>query len=390
MTKTFSDATRVAHAGRAPARNSGLVNPPVEHASTILFSSLTELDERSKNKLKPGNVNYGRQGTPARFAFEDAIAELEGGGDACVTSSGLAAITTALLAFVAAGDHILVPDSVYTPTRLFCDHFLKKMGVETTYYDPNGNITPLMTERTTVVFAESPGSLTFDMQDIPALAQRAHDGGAVVILDNTWGTPLYCKSFDLGVDVSVHAATKYIVGHSDAMLGLIVTKSAHSTAIRRSADHLGQCAGPDDIYLAQRGLRTLAVRLKQHHTNGLALAQWLEQHPKVSRVLHPALPHHPGHAIWQRDFKGACGLFSIVLDQHYNRAALGAMIDHMELFGLGYSWGGYESLILPESPIRTATDWVPKGTLVRLHIGLEDPDDLKNDLDAGFNRLCEG
>ncbi|WP_343563159.1 cystathionine beta-lyase [Kiloniella sp. b19] len=389
--KKFSAETRVAHAGRAPLENYGVVNPPVYHASTILFKSLEEMDERARNKMQPENINYGRQGTPSTFPLERAIAELEGGDHAFTVSSGLGAITTALFAFVKTGDRILMPDTVYAPTRMFCNDILRKMGVETVYYDPlaGSDIAALITGNTSVVFVESPGSLTFEIQDIPAIAEAAHAKGAIVMLDNTWGTPLYCKSFELGVDVSVHAGTKYIVGHSDAMLGLIVTTDEHYTTVKNSVYHLGQCAGPDDIYLGQRGLRTMAVRLKQHHESGLQVAKWLSERPEVARVLHPALPEHPGHELWKRDFSGTCGLFAFILDRHYSRTAMAAMVDNMELFGMGYSWGGYESLILPANPasIRTATKWEVEGDLVRLHIGLENVEDLISDLDAGFKRL---
>jgi cystathionine beta-lyase len=295
-----------------------------------------------------------------------------------------------LLSFIASGDHILVSDSVYRPTRRFCDNVLKRLGVTTTYYDPlvGGGIASLITDKTKVVFTESPGSQTFEVQDIPAIAEAAHARGAVVILDNTWATPLYFKPFAHGADVSIQAATKYIVGHADAMLGAITTNKRTTPAVARAHDEFGLCPGPEDVYLGLRGLRSLSVRLERHQRSGLALAEWLAGRKEVARVIHPALAGDPGHALWTRDFTGASGLFSIVL-QPYSRQALAAMLDGLDLFGMGYSWGGYESLILPFDPstYRSATTWEAKGPALRLHAGLEDVEDLKADLDAGFARL---
>ncbi|MEM7398829.1 MAG: cystathionine beta-lyase, partial [Pseudomonadota bacterium] len=318
--------------------------------------------------------------------------EMEGGHATLLTPSGLSAITTTILSFVAAGDHMLVSDSVYKPTRRFCETVLKRLGVTTTYYDPvvGGDIAELVEERTKLVFTESPGSQTFEMQDIPAIAEVAHAAGAEVIMDNTWATPLYFKPFDHGVDVVVHAATKYIVGHADAMLGVITMNETAAAPVAKTHDILGLCPGPEDVYLALRGLRTLDVRLRRHQETGLALAEWLAQRPEVSRVIHPARPDHPGHALWQRDFTGASGLFGIVLNPA-SRQALSAMLDGLSLFGMGYSWGGYESLILPVDPktYRSATVWEPEGPTLRIHAGLEDIEDLKADLEAGFQRLRE-
>lgn len=381
--------TKLVHAGRRSSQYHGVVNPPVLHASTILFDSLAELEKAGAST--PGKVTYGRHGTPTRFLLEEAVAELEGGYGTLCVSSGVSAITNAILAFVKPGDHILVTDSAYFPTRNLCNTFLKKFGVETEYYDPTlgGDIAGLIRDNTALVWCESPGSLTFEMQDIPAITKAAHARDVKVLLDNTWASPILCRPFELGVDVSVQAGTKYIVGHSDVMLGTITTATeADLLTIKKQILISGDAVGPDDCYLAQRGLRTLAVRLKQHHESGLKVAKWLETRSEVKRVLHPGLPEDPGHAIWKRDFSGASGLFSFVMEP-VEKAQLANMVDHMELFGMGFSWGGFESLILPSDPtkIRTATDWDEDGQLIRLHVGLEDPDDLIADLEAGFERL---
>jgi cystathionine beta-lyase len=381
--------TRLAHAGRAPHDNHGVVNPPVYHASTILQPSLEAWDDAGK----PGydGYNYGRNGTPTTRAFEAAMAEIYGADDAVAVSSGLAAITVALMAHTKAGGHVLMTDSAYYPTRKFCDAVLKKYGVSTSYYDPavGAGIAELIRPETSLVFTESPGSLTFEMQDIPAIVAAAHGRGAKVATDNTWATALYFNPFDHGVDVVVEAATKYVSGHSDVMMGVALGRGADAPALRSTALVLGNCSGPDDLYLAQRGLRTMAVRLARNQANGLALAQWLQARPEVARVLHPALPDDPGHAIWRRDYRGASGLFSIVLHP-VAKPALAAFLDGLKLFGMGASWGGYESLIIPSDPrrSRTATAWTAPGPLLRLHAGLEDPADLIADLEAGFARLA--
>jgi cystathionine beta-lyase len=304
----------------------------------------------------------------------------------------VAAVTAAILAFVKSGDHILMVDNVYGPTRKFCDTLLGRFGVETTYYDPliGGKITALIRPNTRVVFLESPGSLTFEMQDVPAIAAAAKQAGAVSIMDNTWATPVFFKPLAHGVDVAVQAATKYLGGHSDLMLGVISMQEAHYGRIRNSLNELGHHAAPDDCYLAQRGLRTLAVRLQRHQETGIALARWLQRQPEVVRVYHPALPDDPGHVLWRRDFTGASGLFSFEL-KPVPRQALAAMVDGMKLMGMGYSWGGYESLLLPSNPapMRSATSWKDHGPLLRVHAGLEDPADLIADLEAGFERLHE-
>ena len=380
--------TVLVHAGSSPADQHGLVNPPVCHASTVLFPTLAALEASDANPFE--TVNYGRIGTPTTWAFERAVAELEGGYRAVTAASGLAAIATALSAFTKAGDHVLIADSVYGPTRRFADETLARYGVRVEYYDPliGAEIAGLLRPETTVVYLESPGSLTFDIQDVPAIAAAAKGVGAAVLMDNTWATPLGFRAFEHGVDVSIHAATKYIVGHADAMLGLMVCAEPVWERVKRTAVRFGTAAGPDDVYLGLRGLRTLGVRLRRHWEAGLALADWLSRQPEVVRVLHPARPGDPGHALWQRDFSGACGLFAVLLDP-CPKNALTAMLDHLELFGLGYSWGGFESLALPVHPrrVRTATIWDHPGPLLRFHAGLEDIDDLIRDLEAGFGRL---
>ena len=377
--------TRLAHAGRDPARFDGFVNTPIYRGSTVLYPTLQCIEDNAQD------YSYGRLGTPTVDALQTAIAELEGGYATLLTPSGLAAISATLLSFVSSGDHILVSDSVYRPTRRFCDNVLKRLGVTTTYYDPliGGRIAELITDKTKLVFTESPGSQTFEVQDIPAIAEAAHARGAVVVLDNTWATPLYLKPFAHGADVSIQAATKYIIGHADAMLGAITTNKKTTSLVARTHDELGLCPGPEDVYLGLRGLRSLSVRLARHQESGLAVAEWLAARPEVERVIHPALPGDAGHALWQRDFTGASGLFAIVL-KPASHDALAAMLDHLELFGMGYSWGGYESLILPFDPrtYRSATTWQVEGPALRLHIGLEDVEDLKADLDAGFARLA--
>jgi cystathionine beta-lyase len=376
--------TRLAHAGRAPSRHHGFVNTPIYRGSTVLFPTVASLEANEQD------FTYGRLGTPTVKALEETIAELEGGTRTLLTPSGLSAIAATLLAFVSAGDELLVSDSVYRPTRRFCDHVLKRLGVKTIYYDPliGAGINNLLGSKTKLVFTESPGSQTFEVQDIPAIAKAAHEAGAIVVLDNTWATPLYFKPFDHGVDVSIQAATKYIVGHADAMLGAITANQKAAPIVEKAHDELGLCPGPEDVYLGLRGLRSLSVRLARHQQSGLELARWLEGRPEVARVLHPALPSDPGHVLWRRDFTGASGLFAIIL-RSASHAALAAMLDGFNLFGMGYSWGGFESLILPFDPndYRTATKWQAQGPALRLHVGLEDVEDLQADLEAGFERL---
>ena len=387
----MKDETKLVVAGRSPETNFGIVNVPVYHASTILHSSLKELQQSHKDYVAGKQVvTYGRKGTPTTWSLENAVAEIEGGYRTQVFPSGLAACANAIQAFVKTGDHILVTDSVYAPTRAFCNNVLKRFGVETTYYDPliGSGISELIRSNTTVVFTESPGSQTFELQDIPAIADVAHKQGCVVMMDNTWASPLFYKPFQHGVDVSIQAGTKYIVGHSDVMIGLVTTTKEHWPTLQAGAHEMGQASGPDDVYLAQRGLRTLSVRLKQHMENGIKVAEWLKGLPQVHSVLHPALSDHPGHDLWKRDFLGASGLFSFRLNA-VSMDAVAAFLDHLELFGMGYSWGGYESLVIYADPssYRTATKWDNTNPLIRLHIGLEDTDDLIADLKAGFARL---
>ena len=382
--KPRKSATSVVHAGRDPQAHHGFVNPPVYRGSTVLFPSLATLEAKDRP------FTYGRRGTPTVKALEQAMAEIEGGAACRLTASGYQAVTTAILAFAEAGDHILVADSVYQPTRQFCDQMLKNLGVETTYYDPltGGQIAGLVRANTRLVFTESPGSQTMEVQDIPAISGVAKSRGLWLIVDNTWATPLFFKPFDHGADVSIQAATKYIVGHADAMLGAIISNARAAKQVERASGLLGVCPGSEETFLGLRGLRTLDVRLERHQRSGLEIARWLEGRPEVSCVLHPALPSHPGHAIWKRDFTGASGLFSIIL-KPAPRAAIAAMLDGLELFGMGYSWGGYESLVLPFDPTsyRTATRWTAEGQALRFHIGLDDVGDLQRDLEAGFARL---
>jgi len=379
--------TRLVTSGRDPQAYHGYVNPPVYHASTLLYPTAED------QVAHRGRYSYGRRGTPTSEALENALVALEGDGCAGVAllPSGLAAISTALLATVGSGDHILVTDSAYLPTRLVCNGVLKRMGVETTYYDPllGDGIAALFKPNTRAVFVEAPGSQSFEMQDIPAIAKVAHDKGALVIMDNTWATPLYFRAMDKGVDLSIQAGTKYIGGHADVMFGCVAA-NAHTVArLKETTFSMGLCVGPDDMFLAMRGLRTLALRLERHHQSGLKVARWLQQREEVLRVLHPALPSDPGYGLWQRDFTGACGLFSVVL-KPCAQSAVYALMNELTLFGMGYSWGGFESLIISFdcSAYRTATTWAPGGPTLRLHIGLEDPDDLIADLDRGFTAFA--
>ena len=380
--------TRLAQLGRDPAAFQGAINPPVHRTSTIAFPTIEAFEARRPQK---GVMIYGRSGTPGSFALEEAIAALQGGAGTVTVSSGLAAIGCTFLALLEAGDHLLVSDAVYRPTRRFCDGPLKRLGIETSYYDPliAGGIADLFRPNTRLVYTESPGSMTFEVQDIPAIAAAAKAAGALVASDTTWATPLHFRPFEAGVDVAVEAATKYVVGHSDAMLGLITANAACEERIRGFTRELGICAGSEEVFLGLRGLRTLGVRLARHQETALTLAQWLAARPEVERVLYPPLPSDPGHGLWRRDYSGASGLFGVVLARAYPKAAIAAMLNGMEIFSIGASWGGYESLIIagyPES-IRTATTWQAPGPLLRIHAGLEDADDLIADLEAGFARL---
>jgi cystathionine beta-lyase len=387
--KSKKTDTLITHAGRDPYANFGVVNPPVYHASTILHRTVADLEKAQRNRYN--QVTYGRYGTPTTFALEEAVAAIEGGHRAIAFCSGAASCYAAILGFVRAGDHVLVPDSVYGPVRAFCTGFLARFGVATTFYDPRlgAGIAELFQPNTRLVYLESPGSLTFEMQDVPAIVAAAKARGLRTVIDNTWAAPLFFKPLALGVDVEVIAATKYIVGHSDVMMGIAVCTEESFMPVRGAATEMGNHAAPDDCYLALRGLRTAAVRLKQHEAQGLALARWLQARPEVARVLHPGLPEDPGHALWRRDFTGASGLFAIVLRPDIAKPAIDAMLDGMELFGIGASWGGFESLILPVHPerMRTAVPW-NEGAVLRLHAGLEDLGDLIADLEQGFARLA--
>jgi cystathionine beta-lyase len=380
--------TRLVTGGRDPFAYHGFVNPPVYHASTVLYPSAEDLIAHR------ARYQYGRRGTPTSEALEGAIQAIEGPGCAGVAlvPSGLSAIATALLAALKSGEHVLVTDSAYRPTRTFCDGVLARLGIETTYYDPliGTGIAGMFRPNTRAVFVEAPGSQSFEMQDVPAIAAAAHARGLTVLMDNTWATPLYFQAFAKGVDLSIQAGTKYIGGHSDLMLGTISANAPLWPRLKETVTTMGLCVGPDDMYLALRGLRTLGVRLERHGQSALTLARWLRERPEVRRVLHPAIEDDPGHAIWRRDFTGSSGLFSIVLEPA-GEAAVRAFLDALELFGMGFSWGGYESLVIVFdcAGYRTATRWAPGGPALRFHIGLEDPNDLIADLERGFAAMAK-
>ena len=377
--------TLLARIGRDPGRYNGMVNTPVFRTSTVIFPDLATYEARGGDDYK--RVRYGLSGTPTTFALEEAVAQMEGGHAAVALPSGLAAITAALSAFLKTGDHVLITDSTYVPTRTFSEAHLRPNGIEVEYYDPliGAGIERLLRPNTRAVFCEAPGSLTFEMQDIPAIAKAAHARGIPVLADNTWGTPYCFRSFERGVDVSIHAATKYIAGHSDVMMGLIVTNEEHWLTVRRTVARYGFGVSPDDCYQALRGFRTIGVRMKQQMANALAVARWLQKRSDVKRVMYPALEDDPGHQVWKRDFEGAASLFSFVLIPVGDRA-LTAFVDALKLFGIGSSWGGFESLVQVAhiARNRTATRWDPGGPTIRLHIGLEDPDDLIADLEQAF------
>lgn len=360
----------------------GVVNTPVYRASTILYRDLESL------KARDAPYTYGRRGTPTSHSLEEALNRLEGAACTVIVPSGLNAIATAILSVCGAGDHLLMVDSCYAPTRTFCDQTLKRFGVDTTYYDPlaGAKITSLFKPNTKAVFCESPGSLTFEVQDVPAIATAAHARGASVLLDNTWATPVYFPALDRGVDLSIQAATKYIGGHADVMLGYVSANDAHAARLVDTHGNLGLYASGDDCFLALRGIRTLPTRLARHQENARKLAAWLSRRDEVERILYPAFESDPGHALWKRDFAGASGLFGVVL-KPVTDLGLAAFIDGLELFGIGYSWGGFESLIVPAKIHRTARPFEAKGPVIRIHAGLENADDLIGDLDAGLARL---
>ena len=379
--------TQLVTAGRDPFSHHGFVNPPVYHGSTVLYPNAADMIAHRARYV------YGRRGTPTSEALEQALRTLEGPNCAGVSllPSGLSAITAALFSIVKAGDHLLVSDNVYRPTRVFSNTILKRMGVETTYFDPliGADIAKLFRSNTRAVFTETPGSQTFEMQDIPAIAAVAHEKGAVVLTDNTWATPLFFRPLERGVDLSIQAGTKYIVGHSDVMLGTVSANAATWPRLKDTVNGLGLCVGPDDIYLSLRGLRTMGVRLRRHQESALAVAAWLKQRHEVLRVMHPGLESDPGHAIWRRDFSGASGLFGVVL-RPAPEAAVHAFLNTLKLFGMGFSWGGYESLVIAFdcSDYRTATRYDPGGQGLRFHIGLEDVSDLIADLENGFRAFA--
>ena len=382
--------TLLAHSGGDAVDRQGAVNPPVYRASTFLFPTVADWEASRVHERRFDVIRYGQLATPTTLAFEEAMAALEGGYRSMLVPSGLAAVTVALQALVKAGDHILVADTAYVPTRIFCDRILKRFGVETTYYDPliGAKIDTLFRPNTRLVFLESPGSMTFEIQDVPAIASAARGRGILTLLDNSWATPYLFPAFVHGVDVSILAATKYIGGHSDVMMGTITTTEALYDRVRSEVAELGLCVSSDDAYLALRGLRTLSVRLERHQRNATQVAEWLSARPEVARVTYPALPNAPGHALWKRDFRGASGLFGVEL-RPVAKSAVDAFLNSLELFGMGASFGGFESLAVPMDPrpYRTATRWAHDGPLVRLHVGLEDPNDLIADLGRGFERM---
>jgi len=385
----MKDDTLMVQSGRDSERHFGIVNYPVYRASTVLYPTIDDFKKRNEKKYR--GITYGARGTPTTLALANAVCELEGGKGTVVVSTGLAAVTMALTAFVKAGDHILVVDSVYEPTRRYCDTILKGFGVTTTYYDPciGSKIHRLIQVNTKLVLTESPGSLTFEVQDIPAIAKASHEQNVIVLMDNTWGTPLFFKPFAHGVDISIQAGTKYIGGHSDLVVGMITARSEELfRQVMDAVTTFGDVAGPDVCYLALRGLRSMGARLRHHQASGLQIARWLQNRPEVKRVMYPPLPEDPGHRLWKRDFRGACSLFGVVLHTESEKA-IARMVDGYRLFKIGASWGGFESLVIPASPLsnRTAVPWKESGYVLRYHVGLEDPEDLLEDLKEGFDRL---
>jgi cystathionine beta-lyase len=392
MSEDLGPSTQLVEAGRraewtrGPGMTAGIVNPPVWHASTILFDNLAALDDARKHP--DAGLFYGRRGTPTSWALEEALTAQEpGAAGTKLYPSGVAAIAAALLTVLRTGDHVLMVDTAYEPSRAFADRLLKPLGISTTYYPPTADIAPLIQPNTKAILLESPGSLSFEVQDVPAIVAAAKARGIATILDNTWATPLLFPAIGQGIDFSVQALTKYTGGHSDLMMGSVTTTKRWFGKLKTQSYLLGYCVGPDDAYLALRGLRTLALRLERQGASALKVAEWLRDHPAVARVMHPALPDDPGHALFVRDFKGASGLFGFVLKRGERRHTA-ALIDHLAHFGIGFSWGGYESLILPVEldGIRSATSTDAGGQIVRLSIGLEDADDLIADLAAGLDR----
>ena len=386
MKKDAKRATKLIHAGSHPENHSGIINPPVYRASTVNYNTVKNMKRLRQNPND--NFVYGRLGTPTSKAFEEAVASLEGADKTIAMGSGLAAISAAILSFVRAGDHILVCDNAYSPTRNLCDQFLDRFGVETTYYDPllGNKIKDYFRENTKLVYTESPGSHTFEIQDIGSITEIAHKSGIKVVMDNTWGAGYFFRALDYNVDVSIQAATKYYVGHSDAMAGTVSMSGENIKPVTDMVGILGYNIAPDDAYLALRGMRTLNVRLKKHEKNALRIAEWLVGRDEVDKVLHPALESCPGHKFWKRDFSGSNGLFGLIFKTE-NANAINIFIDSLELFGLGGSWGGCESLVLPTNVTRTETSWKHNHNSIRFHVGLEDPDDLINDLKCAFELM---
>lgn len=374
--------TQLSTAGRRSKQHFGVVNTPVYRASTILYPNVAALDARDMP------FTYGRRGNPTVESLEEAINVLEGAKKTIFVPSGLNAVATALMSVCSAGDHVLMADTCYAPSRIFCDKTLKRLGIETTYYDPlvGANIESLLRSNTRAVFCESPGSLTFEVQDIPAIAEVAHAHGVAVLLDNTWATPLHYRAFDHGADLSIQAVTKYIGGHADVLMGYIAANEPYASRLEDFHNNSGLYVSGDDCFLALRGLRTLAVRLKRHQETATTLARWLRKRPEVSRVLYPVLEDDSGHVIWKRDFTGACGLFGVVLKPTSHKA-VSALLEGLTHFGLGFSWGGYESLAVPSDVRRTATKFAAEGPVIRIHAGLEDAGDLIDDLSSGFERM---
>ncbi len=377
--------TLLTHAGSKPDEYHGAVNVPPHRMSTIVFRTYEEFE-----KVPNVPYSYGRAGTPSSAAFEEGIAAIEGAFRSVATCSGLSAILTALMAFTEAGDHILMTDNCYGPSRKSCEEILRRFGVDVEYYPPliGASIEKMFRPNTKLVFMEAPGSLTFEVQDVGAITAAAKKAGIKTAIDNSWATPLFFRPIEFGIDVSVMSATKYISGHSDVMLGVVSSNEESWPQVKRAALMLGLCGGSEELYLGLRGLRTLNVRLRQHQKNALDIAEWLARQPQVKRVHHPALPSCPGHENWKKYYKGSSGTFGIILHQT-DRKKIAAMLDGMEFFNLGFSWGGFESLLFPEQPkpIRTAQEWTEEGFSLRLHIGLEDVEDIRRDLAVGLERL---
>lgn len=384
-TPSIGAETVLTHVGRDANRQYGFVNTPVVRGSTVLFESFEDL------QAGKSGYGYGRHGNPTNDAVKEVITHLEGANETFLTPSGLSAISTALTGVAHAGDHILISDSAYLPTRQFCESVLKANNIEVEYYDPRigKRISALLRDNTTAILTESPGSLTFEVQDLPAIAKARGDRDIAIIADNSWATPLFYKPLELGADIVVHAGTKMFVGHSDVLFGTISTNEKWTDKIRTTYKALGVCVSPEDSFLVARGLRTLSIRMKEHQIRALDIAKWLEKQPVVQKVFHPALAQHPDHKIFMRDFTGSGSLFAFTLKSAPEKA-IAAMLNQMRLFGMGYSWGGFESLILPISikDQRSVTKWSEAGNLFRIHVGLEDINDLKSDLSDAIERYC--